>query len=263
MADDFVYDIPSVNQINAVFVDRRLTDLFSGSCNVLHLNIRSIKINFDALLIYLHEFINSLDVIVLGEVNIKENEKCAFQLDGFNMFSLLREGRRGGGIIVYVKEGINFDLEISNLRSCECVMGKIMLNGCKTNLFAVYRPPNDLISSFLEEIDVLLSTVSDREQIIFIGDVNLDLHSKTSNVQMYKNIMANYGLKRCIYDATRVEERLGVFSSTCIDHIYVRVNDRQSELNSAILETKISDHYIIVVGINNVNLEQTSKSLTK
>jgi hypothetical protein len=42
-------------------------------------------------------------VIMLTEVNIPESLCDLYQLKGYKIYSELRKGRKGGGIIIYIK----------------------------------------------------------------------------------------------------------------------------------------------------------------
>lgn len=259
--------VPHIKHVTLSNIDDPLINCFQGKFNVMFLNIRSMKLNFDNLFAYLNNKLNMIHILILGEVNIKTHEIASFYINGFAVFSSLRESKRGGGLIVYVRNEIDFVLGDVNFKYFEGVRGILKFNDYKAHLFAIYRPPeNGKIMHFIDEIDILLKSVCETEQIFVVGDINIDVNkSELLNVQRYNNVMADHGMRRCVYSDTRVEERLGVFSSSCIDHFYIRANNKQHAIYSAVLETKISDHYIILVGIqNNTNIDnQTGKSLKR
>jgi hypothetical protein len=210
------------------------------------------KTNFDAFLSCVDDIMNGLDIVVLGEVNIKEEEKNSFSIQGYDMYVSCRANRRGGGVIVYIKSVYDFCQMQTDFNFCEGVWGIISLNGYKTHLLALYRPPNNAEQvQFIDEIDVIIGNIAIKQQIIMIGDININInHDENLNVQRYKNMMSFRGMRRCIFGHTRVEFKMGIVSKTCIDHIFVRLNNREHDIVSVILEAKISDHYAIAIGIN-------------
>jgi hypothetical protein len=111
----------------------------------------------------------------------------------------------------------------------------------------------------------LLNSLDSKQQILIIGDVNIDINEeKNANVIGYKNIMASNGLRRCIYSDTRVEIRADTMSNTCIDHIYTRVKNIDNAIHSVVFETKISDNFIIMIGIHQLkSVVKCAKSAVK
>lgn len=85
---------------------------------------------------------------------------------------------------------------------------------------------------------------------IFIGDININILDKLdNNVNNYLNILSNKGFFSYINKPTRQTEN----SATTIDHIFVKSDtfkNRVTEMNSAILQTSLTDHYTIILSIN-------------
>lgn len=71
--------------------------------NMLHINIRSIQKHWNHLLVSLADHVDSLDILILTEINTTISNVSLYSLDGFQSFSLCRENRRGGGILMFVK----------------------------------------------------------------------------------------------------------------------------------------------------------------
>ena len=233
----------------------------------MSMNIRSMKLNFDAFMAYVENILCDIDILILGEVNINDSEKNMFNVPGFNMFTSLRKKRRGGGIILYVKNGYNFELLTNVFYSCEGVHGVVNLNNSKTHILAIYRPPDYNSEQFFLELDKIVNVIDNKHQVLLAGDININLNDEENiNVQRYNVLMSSHGMRRCIFGDTRVEERQGKISCSSIDHIFVRVNNIANDLHSAIIQTKISDHFITVLGLSKIcsNLEiSPSQTLEK
>lgn len=257
MAGEFEDTLSYVDEVKFKVVDSSAINTFKNKFTCVHFNIRSVRKHFVEFIEYMKPLIDSLDVIVLSEVNINQHEIHLFPIHGFNVFHALRDNRRGGGVIVYVRDNMQFVKIRSEFNSFEGIEAMLTIDGVKTQLFAVYRPPSNDIGIFLDEIDLLFQNVDENRQILYTGDININLLDNTLNVDKYEILMSSHGMRRCIHSETRVESRLLMFTETCIDHFYVRIQMQSRDLISAIFQTKISDHYIIMLGV-----EQNLKCVT-
>ncbi|CAH0397455.1 unnamed protein product [Chilo suppressalis] len=70
----------------------------------LHINIRSLIKNFTKLLQIIDSSTHPLDVIAVSEVGISDSISSLFHIPDYAMYSQLRNNRKGGGIILYVKK---------------------------------------------------------------------------------------------------------------------------------------------------------------
>lgn len=79
--------------------------------NIIHLNIRSIRKNFDELLIYLEELkIENIDIIILSET-WKIDEVKAFDIKNFDLHYNESFFNQNDGLIMYTKQS----LQINNI----------------------------------------------------------------------------------------------------------------------------------------------------
>lgn len=74
--------------------------------NIIHINVRSIKKNWDQLNVYLESRFNGLDILVITETHLKTADESVYQLPGFHSVSVCRENGKGGGILIYIKKMI-------------------------------------------------------------------------------------------------------------------------------------------------------------
>lgn len=129
--------------------------LFENSCiknkyqtgiTVLHLNIRSIRINWDNFCIMFgNSIVNIFDVMIFTEVNVKDDLLdllSLFRLSNFCMFHNLRKGKKGGGILIFVKENIKVEEKPCNSNHFESAIISIKKCNIDLNIIAVYRPPS-------------------------------------------------------------------------------------------------------------------------
>ncbi|KAI5647031.1 endonuclease-reverse transcriptase domain-containing protein [Phthorimaea operculella] len=225
--------------------------------SLIHVNIRSLQKHFSELLVVLHNYLNKLDVIVITEPNISFPLLDLFKLKGFNTHSISRSGRRGGGVLVYTREGLNSQIQeaasTAVMQVSECV--SITLNHLSEpiHIISVYRPPRinkkDKCKQFFEEFKKLLDSLPQNSKVIFCGDLNINLLLQNNkDVITYENLLAEYGFTKCINKITRSEILADTLVESCLDHIYVRAP--LAGINSAVIQHKISDHYLISVAVD-------------
>jgi hypothetical protein len=212
---------------------------------IVHQNIRSARKNFDNFLSHIIKNIDEIDVIVLTEIYIYQKELKFYNIEGFHLFAKPREFNRGGGIIIYVKNDLKINEINIELLSTESLI--LNLNNC-VNIVALYRPPSNCKKTFLDELKNKILKNKELNNTIIIGDININiLDNDDRDCEKYVDILAKSGFECNINLPTREEvNKEGVLSSTCIDHIYSKVNANCAIDKSFIITHKITDHYMIV-----------------
>jgi Reverse transcriptase (RNA-dependent DNA polymerase) len=228
--------------------------------SVLHLNVRSIYKHWNQLKAALQLQIGKFDILILTEIGVQTVDEY-YSLDGYNSFSKTRSRQRGGGILIFIKENINFEIKASASCHFENICGILTVeNSIKIFLLAVYRPPSNSKSEFINELKEICNKIKFKNAIL-IGDVNLNLLDPDDiSVHAYEDVLAVNGFFKCINGATR-EEHLGdKFVSSCIDHIFIRSSAKH--VNSVIYKTKISDHYLVACALNFKSTLQLNENVT-
>ncbi|CAH2092606.1 unnamed protein product [Euphydryas editha] len=216
--------------------------------DIVHLNIRSLRKQFNELLVLLNNCEGKIDIIILSEINIKKDEVAHYSITGYTMYANTREEQRGGGVIIYIKENINFTADTLEISASETLHGKLKLEKSILHILATYRPPKTNKSRFVEEINTFLKDIPAKEDVVFIGDMNLDLlgdkFNKTTN--RYKNMLCGHGLQ-CAIPVTAITREAvvdGQLTVSCIDHVWVRAHSAQ-RADAHILASNLSDHHMI------------------
>ena len=89
-------------------------DKLNGTVNyktgfsIVHFNCRSLPQNFKRIKESLIEINNNFDIVALTETWLNENNKDDYVLDGYEVCHTVRKNRKGGGVAVYIKNGINY-----------------------------------------------------------------------------------------------------------------------------------------------------------
>ena len=119
------------------------------SLSLLHVNIRSVPKNLSELQNYMECLNTNFSIVGLSETWLNENNSDMYQIEGYESVSKFRTERRGGGVSLYVRRGVEFkrrsDFELIKDEN-ECIF--IEINGHSVGqvqdiiLGLMYRPQN-------------------------------------------------------------------------------------------------------------------------
>jgi hypothetical protein len=233
--------------------------------SILSLNIQSLPSKFAEF----SEFVKFLllsksapDIICLQEL-WQFPDSSIFNIDGYNpiVYKLIRNNVQGGGVGMYIKDGIKFNLLPALSVFVDRVFESLFVeihpkNSKKIIVGTVYRPgskhPNqssseqfnqfmDLLANICNEISILNSPV------YIAGDINLDVlhYNDNDNVAEYIDLLFSFGLLQVVTKPTRVS----CHSATLIDHVLTNVST--SEHKTVVITSKLSDHFPIIHFLNN------------
>lgn len=212
-------------------------------------NIRSLRQNFDLFVSELSIMSIKPDLVILTEVWIMSNEVNLYKIDGFDMFANCNDSYRSGGVVVYVRSCYrcsNVDV-CSDVQSADCLKLTCHSDNVDFVLLSVYRLHSASIAQYLIDIEKLVMSCHG-QNVIYTGDINLDLLSDNNIVDAYRNLLASYGLNCLVSEPTRI---VGT-SQTCIDHCFVRFtfkNNIQAQHVTEVQHLGISDHSMICLKI--------------
>jgi len=202
--------------------------------NLIHVNIRSIRKNWDIFLVQIHDILDSLDIIVLTETSIKDYENNLYNIPLFDKVCIneIHSNHgiyRGRGIIIFHKINVNFSLESDHIAPAEVLHLKINNFNCHISLIAVYRSPSTDTSAFLKNFSKWLENNKNISNMLIIGDINIDIKNYSKPiVEEYLNVCSLYGLEHKINEFTRVEILNGNVTKSCIDRILLKTNKLNS-----------------------------------
>ena len=180
-------------------------------------------------------------------------------IKGYQMVRRDRQHRDGGGILVYIKDGIHFkrraDLEKRNDCLIEAIWIEIKLPNKSLLVAEIYRPPYaDNIPNWFEYMSTSLQMAySENKNMTIMGDFNIDLLKPSPTRNNWTEIYSNFELEQIIDRYTRVTET----TATLIDHIYVSTSLKT--LQKCVVDYSISDHYPVLVTIDTKNHTFTPK----
>jgi len=228
------------------YSDNILKPLKTKGLKICNLNIRSMVNKMDQLRLLVKP--QYVDIFTICETwldpGITDEE---ISIDGYTVIRNDRN-RHGGGVAIYIRENIPFEIinNKDNIYDIEILPVIINLeNSPKFVLSCIYRPPSASQEYFNKLIDCLESLQTINGELIIIGDLNIHYEfdeNLSSNGAHY--IEKLLGCKQLINKSTRITNN----TETLIDHIYTSFPERHSK--SGVIETTISDHFMIYTVIN-------------
>ena len=216
--------------------------------SIIHSNIRSTSKNFDNFKLYLDTIGFEFTFIGLSETWLTPLNAENYGIEGYSHEYLCREGKKGGGISLYIKDNINFinrkDLNVmeSHIEALFIEITKEENNISKNCLICVvYRPPNNDVNLFTNSLSEIIQKYDLSNNSIYImGDFNINLLNIDNHLPSSEFIenLYSYGIFPLINKPTRVTDN----STTLIDNIFSNEVLNENMING-IFYTKITDHF--------------------
>ena len=234
--------IKNLDQINSFCSLPGFENFKNNILNLIHINIRSLRANFNEFKSLLFCYIKNVQIIILSEIWVSEHEVNLYSIDGYNMFNCCRNFNRSGGVIVYVRENFDFETKLQwNMLSAEgIILFSEKFNLC---LIALYRSHSYKIDFFNQELSNLLSNIKFKDCVL-IGDMNINILDNSNLSNEYLNILSENGFLSMLNLPTRVTN----LSETCIDHIFAK-NSLKRQIGTARVIYELTDHYPILCNI--------------
>ncbi|KAJ8030379.1 hypothetical protein HOLleu_26789 [Holothuria leucospilota] len=190
----------------------------------------------------------SSSIIAVSETWVSDNEiKSLYNIPGYNLVCKGRDSRRGGGVGLNLKDGMNYSVRngFENTQNCESLFTEVKHAYEKNTIVGVIsRPPDGNVGDFNDELQVILDRISREGKWGFLaGDFNIDLLSHVSS--SFKDNFENLLSSHCFYPTITYPTRVTDSTTTLIDNVFT--NHYNLKLKSSIFETDISDHYPICV----------------
>lgn len=182
-------------------------------------------------------------VILCTEARITDNiDEVSYKIDGYSNLVCLSNSRQTGGIIVYIKNGVNFKLILNEKIDylIWCLTFEIENCSLKGIYSVIYRSPSyglNLTYNFLESF--MEKTIQLKKFNIIVGDLNINMNVKGRDKCEILDIMNKYELDQCVNFNTRIAKN----SSSCIDVVFT--NKKEKIECFAMPNDRISDHETI------------------
>ena len=159
-------------------------------------NVTDLKLIFEDL---------ALDYFVLSETESDESFPTAqFTLEGHEIRSRKDRDKYGGGLIEFVNGFICKTMPEYTSDKIECICSEFTISKSKWICFSIYRPPlSSNLTIFFEELTKVLSkAIRKYENIILLGDFNIDFKNKGGGFDKLSEIYDTSNLTNLIKSET-------------------------------------------------------------
>ena len=209
-----------------------------------HLNCQSLQTAYDEISEVVSRN-NQIDVLALTETFLTESmDKKMLDTTGFSLEVISREKLRKGGLVCYMRQGLNyslipdFNVHIEGIFESFCL--KVKLNHQEILMVVVYHSLSGDTEIFMDKLEKLLSKLKCHQYpVIMLGYFNMDLLSlqNNKNLLFLQNCMS-YGYLPIV----RIPTRVTPTSATLIDNIFVSHQNNVRKFVE-VLSFQTSDHF--------------------
>ena len=195
-----------------------------------------------------------IDILCITETWLSDNDIpiiSSLNTKSLRFTHLPRPGPNyGGGIGVLYRNNIKLihssDLHLDHSEAFKCTFHPV--NSLPFTLITIYRPPHNSTSSFIDEIDNIMSSLTN--QSILLGDINIPLSSSSLYSKRFLHAIESNNCSQYVNSPTHT-------SGNILDLI-IALNTPNIILNTSVISL-VTDHLIITF-----NLQfPRSKRLTK
>lgn len=207
-------------------------------------NIDGNASNFDHFIADLSQYKENFTAIALAETNTKAEHKELYKIKGYQSEynDTIGNKKKGSGLAIYVNEMYQHT-KLENFCRCsenlESLFIEITNSETPQLVGVIYRPPSGNPSRALEELEFLMESLPD-ENVVLLGDFNIDLLSNNLNSHEFEQIMFSNNLAPLISLATHKKPGC---TPSLIDNILCNSTDQI--VQSGILASAVSHHHPI------------------
>ena len=183
---------------------------------ILYANCQSVRNKREELFSTIIE--ENIDIVSLVETWVSEKMNgdilSEYELDGFNTYFYQRDERRGGGVILIVKEGLEIqnNESMKNNQNVESIWLDIKCKNKTIKLGTFYRPPNtdrECDQMIFSEIKKAIGDRSKSDPVVVMGDFNYGdidwelFSADRENSKEFLEIVSDCFLNQLILSPTR------------------------------------------------------------
>jgi exonuclease III len=199
------------------FYENKLNFETIEGTNFLYINIRSLRNKLHKLESFLTQMNDLIHIIVLVEINLKEEEMKYYQLENYNCYHSCREGKSYGGVAMYIHTSIQSQLIVSEQFRFANFLTVELIN-LKYKIVGIYNPPETDKTDFIEYFDKFLDN---KKKCFIFGDFNINLLDNNDNiVNHYTNTIQSNGFTLLNELTEAMHTRRSNTICTIIDHVF-------------------------------------------
>ena len=241
--------------------DKKIIKKIESDLKVLQLNCNGLESKLEEIEVVLCEL--KPDLFFVSETHVSSNN--SFTLPNYHSPLQYCRQRQGGGVALFIKNHLYFQekKELYDLQKdsiFEFVAADLYIGNEIFTCVSLYRtPPKQklFLDDFLERFDSLCSRIDDKKQLIFAGDINIDVLKNETSTKIFNDVLSCNNLKFLNSIPTR--------QNACLDNIIVKTN-YENILQIKTLKLGISDHDAIALTLSidtNNNVSSSTNSTMK
>ena len=204
------------------------------------MNINSISSKFGSLTSLIKD---TIDLLLITESKLDDTfPSDQFKIEGFSRPIRLDRNRNGGGLIIFVREGLTCkELKPRRLYpELECTFLELRIRQCKWLVVMGYNPQKEKIVNFIDQLSLEIDQhLPNYENLLMLGDWN----SAVTEKEMF-NFCETYNLENLIKEPTCFKS---AENPSSIDLILT--NKKNCFQNSMTIETGLSDFHKMTVTV--------------
>jgi hypothetical protein len=236
----------------------QMCEKYSNGFLCINHNCRKLLPKLDMFINTLSEFKVKPAILSFTETWLTTDDANLANLPGYNLYSVERQNRVGGGVCAFVSNEFTvFDVQSGLHDTFENIDIFIKLSDDRILVICVvYRPPDSKIADFLIEFNNYLMThTGSTHPLLICGDFNINLLNVDSvnSVAEFVDLIYSNSLLPVIHNPTRITSH----SATLIDNIFV---GNLFPSVSGILCADFSDHLPIFAIFDDLHMSKKPSS---
>lgn len=174
----------------------------NSNLNICHINARSVPAHISDITNLLTE--SRLHVCAVSETFLKPNAMhCNYGVKGYRVFRNDRVDRSGGGVALYVTEGLSTKVVLSSGAGSEIefLFVEVSTFSKKVLIGVCYNPPpsNNKINSLQ---DILSDLADNYDHLILLGDFNINLLKSNAEARRFRTLVGSLSLDFLKFNVT-------------------------------------------------------------
>lgn len=243
---DTLIEIDSIHNAESVKCDiqdfKIKTENFIHNLIIATQNIRSIYKNLDDLLVTLLLLTHEVDILILTECRL-HSAKYIPQITNYVAYQTTNLLNQNDGVVIYVKNNLSANIKELNLINAT----GLQINIKNYIILGIYRSPSFVnASNFINSLDSHLQTLKNNNNILILGDINIDLicsscenSNERRNRLNYLNALSAHSILPAHNLPTRFE--------SCLDHVLLKLDKKCNSAYVAVLNTTVTDHNLVAL----------------
>lgn len=226
-------------------------------CNltIVSQNIRSIYSNIDDFQVTMTELNFDIDILVLTECRIQLNKPIP-NIINYNSFHTKNRLNQNDGVTTYIKNSHAAKVKEIILENASCI--EISLHDLV--ILCIYRSPSiNNADNFINSLSKHLYTIKSYEKIVLVGDININIIQKETEVNWERNNRLKY-LSELSIHGILPGHYIPTRGNSCLDHIMLKMKTLKTTATIAVLHTTITDHLMVFLSLSKSSSSQCYKT---